>query len=129
MASTQLIYDPCAYKQKIKISTDILDYQLYGGKYSNDQRQNTIQLRDGHYEQCTNAKKCYPDKRLLRVDIESDLRGIDRVASQCVTYKYNPNCNNLKTCVKKNDPRVPVYSPPYLNEIRPYNSSKSIIKK
>ena len=56
-------------------------------------------------------------------EFESDLKGIDRLNSQCVTFKYHPNCTNSKTCVKKNDPRVPASSPPFLCEIRPTNES------
>ncbi len=128
MASTNLIYDKCAYGQRVATSTDPLKYQLYYGKFSNSARPNKEQLKDGQYEQCPSANKCYDKKSLLRVDVESDLKNITRVASQCVTFKYHPNCNNEKSCVRKNDSRVPFYTPPYLNEIRPTNQSKPVSK-
>lgn len=121
MASANLIYDKCAYSQKIQTSTDPLKYQLYYGKFDNSGRCNKQQQYNGQYESC--QQQCYTNSSLLRVDVESDLKGIDRLNSQCVTFKYHPNCTNSKTCVKKNDPRVPSSSPPFLCEIRPTNES------
>jgi hypothetical protein len=125
MSSNRLIYDKCAYGQKIQSSTDPLSYQLFTGKFENCGRCNKTQTYSGQYENC-GTTACYKNnKTLLRVDVESDLRGIDRVASQCSSLKYHPNCNNPSTCVSKNDSRVPTFSPPYLCEIRPTNASKA----
>lgn len=124
MASTNLIYDRCAYNQKLSESMNPLGYRLYEGNYVNCKRCNTKQLYSGQYENCTN---CYGNGKptLLRVDVESDLRGIDKTSSLCDVNKYNPNCTNQKTCIKKNDSRVPFSSPPFLCEIRPTNPSSA----
>jgi len=124
MSFTNLPYDRCAYIQMLRESTDPLKYQLYEGKFVNCDRCNKPpQLYSGQYETCGSSSCYYDQNSLLRVDVESDLQGRDRLASQCNSHKYHPKCTNPTNCVSKNDPRVPSFSSPFLCDIRPTNAS------
>lgn len=96
MSSNRLIYDTCAYSQKLGESVGPLKYMLNPMKYEN-------------------SKKCRHEKGLLGshpaslpagnlVDLENDLKGITRKTSLCAANKYsfqsgmNPNLNHLKSC-------------------------------
>jgi len=87
MSFTRLLYDQCNINQNVNESTNPLGYSLFSPY-------NT------HPERCfknTEASK----KELLpeqRVNIESDLRNLDRKTSRCNVEKYNPSCNNGVEC-------------------------------
>lgn len=84
MSFNRLRYDTCAYKQFLDQSTGVGAYQLYGGKYN-------------HCSECRmelgivggNDVSLYSGNL---VDLESDLRGQTRAASQCPSHKYQPTC-------------------------------------
>jgi hypothetical protein len=73
MSSNRLTYDTCAYQSKIKQSSRELDYMMYTGKYNNN--------------------KIFPDQVSLYsgnlVDLESDLRGQTKMASDCSSKMFN----------------------------------------
>lgn len=74
-SSNRLMYDKCAYQKKLYESTTPLTYQLYEGRYEN-------------------CNKCKFENQFWRpfdlVDIESDLKNLNRPASQCPQFKYQP---------------------------------------
>ena len=82
MSSNRLMYDTCAYKQKLDDSTSPLAYHLNPMKYEN-------------------CNKCRIELGILGgpavsqikgnlVDLENELRGQTRPLSQCQTKKYHP---------------------------------------
>ena len=78
MSSNRLKYDKCAYEIDNKTNGNQYDYLIFKPK---------------HVIDCNIAKlnePCYtsPD---IRTDLESDLYGITRFASQCPSKKYNPS--------------------------------------
>jgi hypothetical protein len=86
MSSNRLIYDNCAYEQKLNVSTGPSNYSMYPGKYEHSSKcriqlgqvgGNGVSIYDGNM-----------------VDLESDLMGIDRRASMCSTSKYQPACKS-----------------------------------
>ena len=74
MSSNRLTYDTCAYQSKIKQSSRELEYMMYTGKYNNN--------------------KVFPDQVSLYsgnlVDLESNLRGQTKMASNCSSKMFNP---------------------------------------
>lgn len=94
--SNKLIYDNCAYEQRLYTSTEPLMYALYEGKFEN-------------------CGKCRYDKfwrPFDLVDVESELRNQTRPASKCGQFKYNPTCRLSPACISTYDPSVPVvYAP------------------
>lgn len=113
MNMNKLIYDECAYNQKLRQSVFPGSYMLYGGKYYNDKP-----CRIGFGTVGGNQVSNYSGNM---VDLESNLMGLDRTASLCNSYQYNPakkgcwfkgnngipydtiscnskNLNNLPTC-------------------------------
>ena len=86
MSSNRLMYDSCAYKQKLGESTSPLNYNLYTGKYENCAKcrvefgtvgGNGVSLFNGNL-----------------VDLESDLRGQTRPLSNCSNKKFVPKCSS-----------------------------------
>ena len=86
MSSNRLLYDDCAYKQRLDESVDPLSYMLNPIKYEN-------------------CNKCRVNKGIVAgtnvsnirgnlVDLENDLRGQTRSLSDCSSRKYIPNINN-----------------------------------
>ena len=82
MSFNKLKYDSCVYKENLKKSDDFFSYQMYDGKYDNQNKcrvdfgivgGNDVSLYDGNM-----------------VDLESELRGQTRPGSLCSTYKYSP---------------------------------------
>ena len=82
MSSNRLSYDSCAYQKSLQQSTSPLDYMLYNGKYENSAKcriefgvvgGNGVSLFSGNL-----------------VDLESDLRGQTRIASNCPSTMYQP---------------------------------------
>lgn len=95
MSFTNLRYDNCDYKYQLKQSMTPLQYHLDPVKFENSMPcrielgivgGNNVSLPRGNL-----------------VDVESELRGITRVASRCPEYLYNNPCSqengsNLLTC-------------------------------
>lgn len=112
--SSKLRYDPCAYKQDLKQSTDPLAYYLYPG-------------------QGYNCNGCRPDislsghlpGSLQLVDVESELWGLTRINSECTDFKF-PNCG-AGSCIDTFDRNLPGYISPWACErdITPNNIRKA----
>jgi len=86
MSSNRLIYDSCAYKKSLDQSIGPLNYSMYTGKYENCSKcrielgsvgGNGVSLFSGNL-----------------VDLESDLRGQTRNASNCPSKHYQPPCKD-----------------------------------
>ena len=86
MSSNRLMYDTCAYKKRLDESVGPLNYTLYPGKYENCSKcrlelgtvgGNNVSLFSGNL-----------------VDLESDLRGQTRNASNCPSKHYQPPCDS-----------------------------------
>jgi len=91
---TRSLYDVCATQQENLQSTGILGFQLDNTKYIN----------------CGNL--CQPSgNAALYVDVESGLRGLDKIASKCDSAKL-PFCS-ATGCLTMNDPRIPEHITPY----------------
>lgn len=88
MSSNRLIYDNCAYEQKLNVSTGPGNYTLYPGKY-----EHSSQCRMQLGQVGGNGVSIYAGNM---VDLESDLLGIDRQASSCNATKYQPACKNCR---------------------------------
>ena len=78
MSSNRLIYDRCAYATEIKESTEPLEYNLFLGKF-----ENCKQCPVGNYP---NILPFGP-----RTATESELWGIDRLATNCPDKKFQAN--------------------------------------
>ena len=98
MSSSRLIYDDCAYEQRLKESTNPLRYVLNPQKYEN-------------------CNKCRYELGLLGgpnvsinsgnlVDVESDLSGRTRALTECSARKYKPKCA-VPNGKCKNDTGIP----------------------
>ena len=83
MSSNRLTYDPCSYKEALKQSTSQLDYNLYNGKF-----ENSAKCRIEFGTVGGNGVSLYSGNL---VDLESELRGQTRQASQCSESMYKPN--------------------------------------
>ncbi len=90
MSSNRLMYDTCAYEQRLNQSTSPGNYMMYPGKYNHCAKcrmqlgivsGNDVSIYDGNM-----------------VDLESDLYGINRQASLCNKSKYHPKCKNCNKC-------------------------------
>jgi hypothetical protein len=90
MSSNRMMYDNCAYEQRLNQSTGPGNYMMYPGKYENSAKcrmqlgqvgGNGVSIYDGNM-----------------VDLESDLLGINRQASQCNKSKYHPKCKRCNQC-------------------------------
>lgn len=94
MSFTRLDYDKCAYAKFLEQSTEPLDYLMYDGKH-------------------INKKNCGEHPNMLhiptKVEIESDLRNLDRLATKCPNKKYS-SCDapkHKKTTNPKLCERIP----------------------
>lgn len=97
-ASNRTIYDRCAYQKRLHESTSPLAYQLYHGKYEN-------------------CNKCRKDKfwtPYALVDVETELRNLNKPLSRCDQFKYDPNCQKSESCWNTFDDTVPVIYAPEL---------------
>ena len=99
-ASNRQIYDCCAYSQSLQQSVDPIQYQLYFGAQENCSK-------------CIEGQAWFRQDKEI-VDIESDLRNINRPLSKCDQYKYNPNCKTSPMCTSTFDPNVPKILSPSL---------------
>ncbi len=93
-ASNRLVYDECAYAQKMSDSTSPFQYRTYMGAYENS-------------EKCKYDKFWKPFDPEI-VDVESELRNITRPATKCANLKYNPACKKSAMCTSTYDPSRPV---------------------
>lgn len=111
MSSNRLIYDADAYSKAIQESTAPSDYMLYTGKFENCAKcriefgavgGNGVSLFSGNL-----------------VDLESELRGQNRIASLNPATMYNPEDNKANktklshqaSCQMQYYPRVPMPVP------------------
>ena len=91
---TKSKYDRCSYERDLYESTRPLDYQMSPFKFEN-------------------CSKCQVDGNFWRpfdkdvVDIESDLKGINRFYSRCAQFKYNKDCKKSPTCTSTFEQNVP----------------------
>ena len=93
MSYNRLLYDNCAYKQRINESLAPLYYNLNDIAYQNDT--NCSQDDPGFFiKQTSNVPK-----NPCLVDLESELFGVHRNASNCSTNKFHPPCIK-STCGK-----------------------------
>ena len=97
MSSNRLMYDSCEAKQRVKDSTEPLNYMLYPGKY-----ENCAKCRIELGAVGGNAVSIFSGNM---VDLESDLRGQSRPLSKCNANQFNPTTMKpqgslmpLKTC-------------------------------
>ena len=109
--SNRLLYDNCEYQKKLSESTTPLYYQLYGGKFVNDQN-------------CMNRTKHFWKPYDL-VDYESELWNITRHNSRCPQFKYNPLCVRNESCISTHDRTVPIVIPASLCPIVTNNIQKT----
>lgn len=117
----RLSYDRCAYEKRQTESTGPFGYQMYAGKFENQQKcvlddKNNWRPFDGAI-----------------VENESELRGISRRASSCAQFKYNPGCSKSSGfCTSTFDPSNPIVMPaeacPIVqnNLVRPTNPGYSV---
>lgn len=106
--SNRLKYDTCEYQKKLYESTKPLQFQLSEYKF----------------ESCS---KCVHDKFYRPfdlVDIESELKNINRPQSKCAQYKYNPNCKLSTSCISTYDNMVPIVPAPEICPIVKNNIPK-----
>lgn len=96
MSSNRLIYDNCAYYQRLNQSTGPGNYMMYPGKYENC---HPCRIELGQVG--GNGVSIYTGNM---VDLESDLMGITRPASLCNKKKYKPRCPKCKKCVNEGIP-------------------------
>jgi len=92
--STRLIYDECAYRKELCESTSPYAWMMYNGKFDHEQK-------------CKKDKYWRPFDPEV-VDVESDLKNINRPATKCPELKYNPKCQKSGYCISTYDPKVPV---------------------
>ena len=82
MSSNRLIYDTCAYKKKLDQSTSPLQYHLNPLKYENC---NKCRIELG----MVSGPSTSQIKGNL-VDLENELRGLNRLLSHCDSKKFKP---------------------------------------
>ena len=83
MSSNRLMYDTCEYKQRLQESVSSIDYLLDPVKYEHDNRcRMELGLVGG-----TNVSHVKGNL----VDLENDLRGQNRPATNCAEYKFIPS--------------------------------------
>ncbi len=108
---TRNMYDNCAFQQDVKQSTGPLGLTMDINKYIN----------------CENLCKSpneYSKDQVSRVDAESSLRGMDKLASKCNISKH-PFCTS-NGCLLTNDVRIPPNITPYIHE-RGYPGEDAIV--
>lgn len=83
MSSNRLMYDTCEYKQRLQESVSSIDFLLDPVKYEHKNRcRMELGLVGG-----TNVSHVKGNL----VDLENDLRGQNRPATNCAEYKYIPS--------------------------------------
>jgi hypothetical protein len=111
MSFNRLEYDTCAYAKELQESTTPLEYQLYLGKFEND-------------ESCV----CNPNKNLkcmvelgTRADVENELFNLKRPnhTSRCPEKKFSPN---------KKENFTHSYHPPYVCETIYHLTPTNVVK-
>ena len=99
-SSNRLTYDYCAYRRRLKESTDPFRYRMDMNPHENCNK-------------CVYDKFYKPNDPEI-IDIESELKNINRPATKCPEFKYNPTCKPSKCCVSTFDDSVPVVLAPEL---------------
>lgn len=92
--SSKLMYDECAYAQKLNDSKSPYEYRTYVGMYENG-------------DKCKLDKYWRPYDAEI-VDVESELKNISRPASKCTELKYQPGCKKSNSCISTFDSSRPV---------------------
>ena len=96
---TNEIYDNCEYENKLFRSNGPFQYQMFRGAHVNCNR---CQVQQPSY--------------VPLIDVETELKGINRLASKCAqfkylpTYKFKPGVPN--TSISTFDRLVPISLPP-----------------
>jgi hypothetical protein len=93
---TKLTDDNCAVQLRTNRSRGPYEYQMYRGAY-------------------VNSARCHVDQKkyVSLVDIESELKGRSRSASDCNQFQYNANSKlNPRGTIGTFSPLVPVSLPP-----------------
>lgn len=88
MSSNRLIYDNCAYSQKLSQNTKQGNYMMFPDKYENPNQCRIMLGQVGGNEDSIFTGNM--------VDLESDLFGIDRPSSLCNNSKFKPKTNCSK---------------------------------
>ena len=83
MSSNRLMYDTCEYKQRLQESVSSIDFLLDPVKY---EHQNRCRMELG----LVGGTNVSHIKGNL-VDLENDLRGQNRPATNCAEYKFIPS--------------------------------------
>jgi len=123
MSATRNLYDSCSATEAAKASQKPLKYMMYPGKYyHNDPAMITRGIVGGNNVSLFSGNL---------VDLESDLRGQTRAASDCSSKKYQPQCmfpgsdpNTGLPCPDSKDNLIPLSSCQILskNSVMPNNS-------
>ena len=105
MSSNRLSYDECAYKKNLQQSTSPLEYTMYTGKF-----ENSAKCRIEFGVVGGNGVSLYSGNL---VDLESDLRGQTRIASDCPSKMYHPpkeqpKLSHQPSCQMKYFPPIPL---------------------
>jgi hypothetical protein len=95
-SSNRLIYDKCAYQKQLFESVSPLEYRLYQGAHENCNK-------------CTYDKFWKPYQL---VDIETELKRMNRPLSKCDQFKYYPTCKKSSMCLNTHHKSVPIVFPP-----------------
>ena len=96
MSFNRLAYDKCAYKTQLQQSVDPLSYAIFQNKYE-------------HVNKCRNELGLVGGAAVSHIggnliDVENDLRGQTRSASDCPTKKFPANAaaktpvQHMKSC-------------------------------
>ena len=105
--NSRFLYDTCTFDQNLKMSTDPCRYDMFIGKFENDNM--TIKngpckgdLQKYGCKHCTTNEKATLEAKWstigVRTDLESDLWCIDRPNTRCAELKYfprGPKCNKV----------------------------------
>ena len=106
----RLSYDTCAYQKKVAQSTGSLEYQMYAGKYENDQR--CVANDKSNW-------KPFDDEIITR---ENELSGRSKRATKCPQYQHSPNCDRSSgICISTYDNSNPIVMPSDACSITPNN--------
>ena len=121
MSSNRLSYDACAYKTELKQSTDPFQYMMYDGKYNNSAK---CRIEFGTVG--GNGVSLYSGNL---VDLESDLRGQTRIASDCPSTMFKPSVDKQLSQHLKNQPSCQMqYYPSMGGEINEHFTGKQCKK-
>lgn len=83
MSSNRLTYDKCAYDQRLKESCGVLDHVMEEGRFRN---QKNCSFKSANVDQFIGS----------RVEIESQLRNLDKQSSLCSDKKYKKDKKDKK---------------------------------